>query len=57
MEAVPLILDGLRREPDHWFWALEAITDENPVPAEAAGKVREMAKAWIDWGQQRIPPQ
>jgi hypothetical protein len=30
--------EELQREPDQWFWALEAITRENPVPAEAAGK-------------------
>jgi hypothetical protein len=50
-EAVPLILEELEREPDHWFWALEAITEENPVPAEAAGKVRLMASAWVEWGR------
>jgi hypothetical protein len=50
-EAVPLILEELRREPDQWFWALEAITDENPVPPEAAGKVRQMAQAWLAWGR------
>jgi hypothetical protein len=52
-DAVPLILEELQREPDQWFWALEAITDENPVPPEAAGKVCLMAQAWIDWGKQR----
>ncbi len=51
--AVPLILEELAREPDHWFWALEAITQEDPVPPEAAGKVRQKAQAWIAWGQQR----
>jgi hypothetical protein len=51
--AVPLILEELRREPDQWFWALEAITGENPVPAEAAGKVSLMARAWVEWGAQR----
>jgi hypothetical protein len=35
--AVPLILGELQREPDHWFWALEAITEQNPVPTQAAG--------------------
>jgi hypothetical protein len=49
--AVPLILEELQREPDQWFWALEAITGENPVPAEAAGKVRLMAQAWVQWGK------
>ncbi len=48
--AVPLILEELEREPDHWFLALEAITDEDPVPPESAGKVREMAAAWLAWG-------
>ena len=51
LPVVPLILEELRREPDQWFWALEAITEENPVPPEAAGKVRQMAQAWIEWGQ------
>ena len=51
-EALPFILDELKREPDQWFWALEVITDQNPVPAEAAGKVRLMAQAWIEWGKQ-----
>lgn len=53
MDAVSLILEELQREPDHWFWALEAITDENPVPSESLGKVRLMAQAWIDWGKER----
>ncbi len=48
--VVPLILEEMQREPDQWFWALEAITDENPVSPEAAGKVRLMTQAWIDWG-------
>ena len=50
-DAVPLILEELGREPNQWFWALEAITDENPVPPEAAGKVGQMAQAWINWGR------
>ena len=52
-EALPYIFEELRREPDQWFWALEAITEENPVPAEAAGKVRLMAQAWIEWEKRR----
>jgi hypothetical protein len=52
MPAVPLILEELQREPQQWFWALEAITRQNPVPPEAAGRVRLMAQAWIEWGKQ-----
>lgn len=48
--AVPLLLEELRRETDHWFWALEAITQENPVPPSDAGRVEKMAEAWIAWG-------
>jgi hypothetical protein len=51
--VVPFILDELRREPDQWFWALESITEQNPVPPEAMGKVRLMAQAWVLWGEQQ----
>lgn len=51
--AIPLILEELRREPDQWFWALEAISGEDPVPPEARGKIRLMADAWIRWGEGR----
>jgi len=51
--AVPLILEELRREPDQWFWALEAITQDNPVPPESAGKVRPMAEAWLARGKKQ----
>ena len=43
--AVPLILAELRRETDHWSWALEAITGESPVPNEVAGNVEAAAEA------------
>ncbi len=49
--AVPLILERLRQEPGHWFWALRAITRENPVPQKHAGRVRDMANDWIRWGR------
>jgi hypothetical protein len=51
MPVVPLILEELQREPHHWFWALEAITEANPVPPESLGKIQEMADAWIAWGR------
>ncbi|NQT41091.1 MAG: hypothetical protein HQ581_26605 [Planctomycetes bacterium] len=51
--ALVLILKELERETDHWFWALEAISGENPVPAERAGDVESMAKSWIEWGRQK----
>jgi hypothetical protein len=53
MPVVPLILEELKREPDQWYWALEAITEENPVPADALGNARRTAQAWIEWGRSR----
>jgi hypothetical protein len=50
--VLPLLLDELAREPDHWFWALWAITGSDPVPSESRGKVGEMAQAWLKWGQE-----
>jgi hypothetical protein len=49
--AVPLILSELEREPDHWFWALNAITGANPINVEQRGKIHQMAQAWIEWGK------
>src|SRR5437868_1094596 len=38
--VVPLLLRELEREVDHWFWALQAITGEDPVPPETRGKMK-----------------
>jgi hypothetical protein len=46
--VVPLLLTELKREPDFWFAALQKITGADPVPKTSAGKIEEMAKAWID---------
>ena len=52
--AVPLILDELRREPDHWFVALKRITGEDPVPEDALGDIERMTQGWLDWGHVRV---
>jgi len=48
--AIPLLLRELQRSPDHWFWALNAITGEDPGQLEDTfdGAVR----AWLDWGHE-----
>lgn len=51
--AVPLILEDLKSEPDHWFWALKAITGQDPVPPEHRGDIRAMSADWLDWGAKR----
>ena len=52
-DVVPLLLGELDRRPDHWFWALQAITGEDPVPFRSRGNLGEMSAAWITWGRQR----
>lgn len=49
-QVIPLILAQMQREPGHWFWALHAITQANPVPSESEGKINEMTAAWLEWG-------
>ena len=49
--AIPLILAEIKREPCHLFNALTFLTGANPVRLDQRGKVKEMVKAWSDWGQ------
>jgi len=51
--VVPLILAELEKEPDHWFWALEAITGENPVTESDAGDIEAAARVWVEWGKRK----
>jgi len=54
--AIPLILRQLRNEgddPDHWFWALEIITGEDPIPEDAYGDTVRMAELWLTWGRRQ----
>ena len=52
--AIPLIFLSMRRELGHWFWALCAITGENPVSTEHRGKIKEMTDAWLGWGRKQL---
>ncbi|MBD0319427.1 MAG: hypothetical protein ICV87_03775 [Gemmatimonadetes bacterium] len=51
--VVPLLLHDMAETGAHWFWALRAITGENPVRAEDAGNVKRMIDAWLGWGRAR----
>jgi GAF domain-containing protein len=51
--VVPVLLKDLarnRNNPNHWFWALEAIVDENPVKPKHRGYMPKMVDDWVDWG-------
>jgi hypothetical protein len=47
--AIPYLLRELQKDPDHWFWALNAITEQDPAQSEETfdGAVR----AWLRWGK------
>jgi hypothetical protein len=49
--VVPVLLRELERRPNHWFWALKAITRQDPVPDEARGDFDAMVGAWLRWGR------
>src|SRR5439155_14510252 len=49
--VLPHVLRELHETPGHWFWALRAITGENPVRPEDQGHVVAMRDAWIDWAR------
>lgn len=51
--ALPLIMRQLSKELDHWFWALRAISGENPVPRNHVGKLDKMAGDWLRLGRAR----
>ena len=52
-DVLPLILRRLSIEPNHWFWALRAISGEDPVHPTDVGKVDAMRQAWLQWGRSR----
>ena len=51
--VLPLILEELRDEPDHWFDALFEITGENPIPPGLRGDVAAMAQVWVNWAKRK----
>jgi hypothetical protein len=52
-DVVPLILQRMKKRGGHWFWALSALTGENPIPKTSHGAISEMRDAWLAWGRER----
>jgi hypothetical protein len=51
-DVVPFILQELEANGGHWFWALQALTGEDPVSEEDRGRIRRMSAAWLNWGRE-----
>ena len=49
--ALPSLIKALDYKPSHWFWALRAITRNNP--AERSETVGEAVNAWRNWWSNR----
>jgi hypothetical protein len=50
--VIPLIMSQLRSEgdqPDQWFWALQVLTEHDPVSEADRGDTGRMASAWLTW--------
>lgn len=45
--VVPFLLQDL---PNDWFYALWAVTGEDPVAKSDQGNIRAMSDAWLAWG-------
>jgi hypothetical protein len=46
---LPLLFRELEERPDHWLVALNAITGQDPAPANST--FDEAVAAWLDWGR------
>ena len=47
--VLPFIMREMAEKPALWFWALKAITGEDPVPESERGKTAKMTEIWLYW--------
>jgi hypothetical protein len=50
--AITLVLEEMRKEPDEWFYALAYLSGENPIPDACRGRFGPMRDAWLKWGRE-----
>lgn len=48
---VPLLLRELQERPEPWFWALTALTGDDPT--NGAQTFDEAVQAWLSWGRDK----
>ena len=51
--VIPLVLRELQERGGHWFAALRALSGENPVPREYAGRIPKITELWLEWGREK----
>jgi len=59
--VLPMIIadlkEGVRADPPiihNWFFALQKLTNENPVPVNEWGNLQQMAQRWIFWAEESL---
>jgi len=50
-EALSFVLGELATNGGQWFWALRAITGEDPVPTVDRGRYPAMREHWLRWAR------
>ncbi len=51
-DVLPLLFEELASEPNHWFWALRAITGVDPVRPANRGDILGMRSDWLHWAHE-----
>lgn len=50
--VIPLIFNELENKTGLWFWALQALTGEDPTTESTHGNFAEMRRDWLSWGHE-----
>lgn len=50
--VIPLIFNELENRTGLWFWALQALTGEDPTTENTHGNFAEMRRDWLSWGHE-----
>jgi hypothetical protein len=53
-DVLPFIFKDLQENDNHWFYALELLTGQNPIKDEHRGIVPMMKKDWIEWAESNM---
>ena len=51
-DVLPCLFRELEQSRHLWFWALRAITGDNPVVPANRGNVEAMASDWLAWAKE-----
>ncbi|MCI1267914.1 MAG: hypothetical protein LKG19_15165 [Saprospiraceae bacterium] len=53
-DIIPFIIHDLQQSENHWFYALEQLTGENPISNDHIGVIKLMKSDWLNWAEINI---